>query len=157
MTRFSGSLGEERKAPPEIKAKPIIQRFFGIPFDFSVLTTAGAVYTAKYTISTNFDFLWELTQVSKRTTAGVLDSLTSPAIRDVSLNIRDEFTSEDMFVSSIYLSMLGGDGRNQNILPRPYVFLGGTTITLNVTDVYGGAAAFHLQVALIGYKIKAVR
>lgn len=156
MTRFHSFGAEERKAP-EIKAKPIVQRLFGIPFDFSVLTTAGAVYTSNYTISTNFDFLWELTQISKRNaTTGVLDSLTAPAIRDVTLNIRDEFTSEDMFVSPIYLSMLGGDGRNQNILPRPYVFLGGTTITLNLTDVYGGTA-FALQVALIGYKIKAVR
>lgn len=153
MTRFSGFGAEERKAP-EIKARPIIQRLFGIPFDFAVLTTAGAVYTSKYTISTNFDFLWELTQVSKRNaTTGVIDSLTAPAIRDASLNIRDEFTSEDMFVSPLYLSMLCGDGKNQNILPRPYVFLGGTTITLSVTDVYGGTA-FALQIALIGYKIK---
>lgn len=149
----------EARQAPEIKSKTIIQRVFGIPFDFVILTTAGATYSSKYTISTNFDFMWELTQASKRnTTTGVPDSLTSPALRDVSFNIRDEFTSEDMFVSPIYVSSIAGDGRNQNILPRPYVFLGGTTITLTITDVYGHATdGFHLQIALIGYKIKEVR
>lgn len=148
----------ETRQAPEIKSKTIIQRVFGLPFDFTILTTAGATYSSKYTISTNFDFMWELTQASKRNaTTGVSDPALSPALRDVSFNIRDEFTSEDMFVSPIYVSSVTGDGRNQNILPRPYIFLGGTTITLTITDIYGGVAGFHLQIALIGYKIKEVR
>lgn len=140
----------------EVIGRPIIQRVFGLPFDFSILTTAGASYPSAYTISTSFDFMWELTQCSKHNTSGIIDSLTTPAIRDVKINIRDEYTSEDMFVSAIYLSELCGDGRNQNILPRPYVFLGGTTITMTITDVYGGTA-FNTQVSLIGYKIKDIR
>lgn len=136
--------------------RPILQRLFGIPFSFTIGTTAGASYNQTYTISTNFNFLWEITQVVKLDSNGVPDSLTSPAIRDVTMQIRDEFTSEDMFVNPIYLSMLAGDGRNQNILPRPYEFLGGTTISITIVDTFGGAG-FTLQVALIGYKIRKAR
>lgn len=145
----------ETRKRPEIEKRPIVQRIFGIPFDFtSVGTAAGATYTDTYTISTNFNFAWELTQFAKlNVSTGVPDSLTTPAIRDVQLQVRDEYTSEDMFVNPIFLSELAGDGRNQNILPRPYIFGGGTTITLTITDVFGGAA-FRLQVGLIGYKIK---
>lgn len=132
-----------------------LQRMFGIPFDFVIGLVAGTAYTNRYTISTGYNFLWELTQVSKRILAtGVPDSSATPTLRDVNLNIRDELTSEDMFVSPIYLTMLAGDGRNQNILPRPYIFNGGTTITLTLTDVYGGAAGMHIQIAFIGYKIR---
>lgn len=142
---------------PEIPRRAIRQRIFGIPFDFlSVGTVAGASYTDTYTISTNFNFAWELTQFTKLDgTTGVPDSVITPAIRDVQLQIRDEFTSEDMFVAPIYLSELAGDGRNQNILTRPYIFLGGTTITITVTDVFGGTA-FRLQLGLLGFKIKKV-
>ena len=130
---------------------PITQRIFGIPFDFtSVGTAAGTAYTLSYTISTNFNFMWELTQAVKLdVTTGVQDSFTAPAIRDVGLQIRDEFTSEDMFTNPIFISEITGNGKNQNILPRPYVFRGGSTITLTVTDTFGGAA-FRMQIALMG-------
>ncbi len=131
---------------PEIKN----ERLLGIPFDFEIGTTAGASYVEKYTISSGYDFIWEMLQVSKRNTDGVPDSVLSPSIRDVLINIRDEFTGKDMFTSGVYILSIAGYGFSPFILPRPYTFKGGTTITVTVEDKYGGASGFHLQILLFG-------
>lgn len=142
------------RAAPTIANRPIRQRYFGIPFSFTIGTTAGATYPVSYTISTGFNFILEMLQYSKLDTNGVPDSLTTPAIRDVQLQLRDEFTSEDFLVAPVYLSQLAGDGRHPSVLVRPYAFLGGSTITVTITDVFGGASGFNLQVALLGFKVK---
>ena len=133
---------------PEIKNTT--ERLLGIPFDFEIGTTAGANYVSKVTISSGYDFIWEELLFSSRTTAGVPDSILSPSIRDVLINIRDEFTGKDMFINSVYLRSIAGYGFSPFILPHPYKFRGGTTITVTVTDKYGGTSGFHLQILLFG-------
>ena len=130
--------------------KPEEQRLLGIPFDFEIGTTAGASYVSKYTISAGYNFIWEMLQASKRDTSGVPDSVLSPSIREVYLNIRDEFTGKDMFTSGVYILSIAGYGFSPFILPNPYVFKGGTTITVTIEDVYGGTSGFHLQILLFG-------
>lgn len=160
-----------QRTAPKIQKKPIVQRIFGIPFDFLSVgpSGAGASYVSQFTISTNFNFLWESTQIVKllpaddATAPNAADSILNPRIRDVQLQIRDEFTSEDMFSNPIFVSMLAGDGRFQHIIPRPYVFLGGTTITVTVIDIFGAPTTspaienFRMQIALIGYKVRELR
>ena len=127
------------------------ERLLGIPFDFEIGTTAGASYVEKYTISTGYDFIWEMLQVSRRNSStGVPDSVLSPSIRDVLINIRDEFTGKDMFTSGVYVLSIAGYGFSPFILPQPYTFKGGTTITVTVEDTYGGSSGFHLQILLFG-------
>ncbi len=131
---------------PEVKN----ERLLGIPFEFEIGTTAGASYVEKYTISSGYDFIWELFMASKRNTEGVPDSVLSPSIRDVLINIRDEFTGKDMFVSGVYVLSIAGYGFSPFILPRPYIFKGGTTVTVTVEDKYGGDSGLHLQILLMG-------
>jgi len=129
------------------------ERLLGIQFNFTIGTTAGASYVSKFTISAGYNFVWELTQAVKWNASGVPDSILNPSIRDVFVNIRDEYTSEDMFVNPVSLALVTGQGAYQYVLPRPYVFRGGTTITVTVIDAYGGAEGFNLQIVLLGYKI----
>ncbi|HDD44341.1 MAG TPA: hypothetical protein ENG63_05730 [Candidatus Desulfofervidus auxilii] len=135
--------------------KPEEQRLLGIPFDFEIGTTAGASYVEKYTISAGYNFIWEMLQASKRNTSGVPDSVLSPSIREVYLNIRDEFTGKDMFTSGICLLSVTGYGFSPFILPRPYIFRGGTTITVTIEDTHGGSEGFYLQIVLFGRLVPA--
>ena len=129
------------------------EQLFGIPFEFDIGTTAGEVYVKKHTLSAGYYFVWEIIQAVKFKSDGTPDSILSPTLRDVYIQIRDEYTTEDMFTSPISLYLVTGQGAYQYVLPRPYMFLPGTTITVTVTDKFGGSSGFKLQVALLGYRI----
>lgn len=134
MKRFAGA-GSNMNLVPNIQ----IERVIGIPFNFSFTGGAGVAYTTSYTISTAYEFLWDITGLYQSTA------------RDFQMNIRDEHTSEDMFTSNVWASMITGNGQNQNALMHPYIFRPGTTVTVTAVDTTGGGA-ITTQVLLMGYK-----
>ncbi|MCD6081074.1 MAG: hypothetical protein J7J54_06475 [Candidatus Omnitrophica bacterium] len=129
------------------------EQLFGIPFEFDIETTAGEVYIKKHTLSTGYYFVWEIVQAVKFKSDGTPDSILSPTLRDVYIQIRDEYTTEDMFTSPVSLHLVTGQGAYQYVLPKPYMFLPGTSITVTITDKFGGSSGFKLQVVLLGYRI----
>lgn len=121
-----------------------LERLFILPFNFTM--TSGASLSDKYPISSEFDFIWEI--------LNVYHGATSP--REFTLQIRDELTSENLFVSPVRASLVSGNGQNPFILPRPYIFNGGTTINISVADT-GTGADFSIQLAMVGYKAKKIK
>lgn len=117
----------------------VIDRFFGVPFDFNM---AGSTYSLKFPVSTGFDFMWEV--------------LNSFSAREFTLQIKDEFVTEDFFTSPIHSSSITGTGSLPFIMPRPYIFRGGTYITVTIDDTDAQGSTTPVQVALIGYKVRRV-
>ncbi len=120
-------------------SKAIIEkgRFTVIPFNFEL---SGDEKTDSYRIPTNYDFY--------------LTFINSYYDRDFYMLLRDDFRSEDLMVSPVRASLVSGDARLPFILPRPHLFNGGTTITVQVSDTLTGSPpASTIQIALIGYKI----
>ena len=117
----------------------IVDRLFVVPFDF---TMAGSTYTSKYPISTGFDFMWE-----------VMNAYTA---REFTLQLKDEYVTEEFFSSPVRSSNITGTGQRSFILPRPYIFEGGTHITVTITDTDPLGASTPVQLALIGYKVKKI-
>lgn len=116
-------------------------RFTVIPFNFEL---AGDEKTDSYRIPVNYDFY--------------LTFINTYYDRDFYILIRDDFRSEDLMVSPVRASLVSGDGRLPFILPRPHVFSGGTTITVQVSDVLTGSPPTStIQIALIGYKMTRAR
>jgi hypothetical protein len=122
--------------------KYIVDRLFVIPFNFTLTGAANTVYTSRYPISKGFNFMWE-----------VLNSNINPAL-NITLQVKDEFVTEEFFTSAVVSGLITGSGQLPFILPRPYIFEGGTTITLTVTDIPGTVAT--PQIAFIGYKVRKV-
>ncbi|MCL6577983.1 MAG: hypothetical protein K6T73_01170 [Candidatus Bathyarchaeota archaeon] len=121
--------------------KYVIDRLFLVPFNFTLDGTANKVYADKYPLSKGFDFMWE-----------VLNS-NIPDV-NITLQIKDEFVTEDFFSSPVRASLITGDGKQPFILPRPYIFQGGTNISLTITDTPGTNAT--IQTVFIGYKVTRV-
>jgi len=121
----------------------LIDRLFAIPFNFSMV---GSSYQSKYPISAAYDFMWNMLNSSSPT-------------RDFLLQIKDEYVNEDFFADTVYGGSITGNGQNPFILPRPYVFRGGTYLTVTITDTVsaGPPAAATVQVVFIGYKVKLVK
>ncbi len=116
-------------------------RFMVIPFNFEL---SGDEKTDSYRIPTNFDF-W-------------LTFINAYYDRDFYFLIRDDFRSEDLMVAPVRASLSAGDARLPFILPRPHVFNGGTTITIQVSDTLTGTPPTNtIQIALIGYKTTRTR
>jgi hypothetical protein len=80
-------------------------------------------------------------------------SLTTPAT-DFKIQIRDGYATEDFFTSAVWASLHVGNGEKPFYLPRPYIFRGGTTITVTCTDNATGQTDAEIQVVLIGYKTR---
>ena len=129
---------------PEGTALYKIERLFVLPFDLTM--TSGATITDKYPISNEFDFIWEI--------LNVYHAATSP--REFNLQIRDELVTEDLFVAPVRASLIAGNGQNPFILPRPYIFRGGTHLKVTATDTATGAN-FAIQLAFFGYKAKKIK
>lgn len=117
----------------------IVDRLTGIVADFAMDGT-GATYEFKYPISIGANFMWEIFQ-----------GYTSAS--EYTIGIRDELLTEDFFISPIRSSLIVGTGENPFILPRPYLFQGGTNIRIQVTDTTIAAVSSTVQIALIGYKV----
>ena len=112
-------------------------RFTVIPFSFEL---SGDEKVDSYRIPTNYDFY--------------LTFINSYYDREFYILLRDDFRSEDLMVSPVRISLVSGDGRLPFILPRPHLFNGGTTITVQVSDtVTGSPPTSNIQIALIGYKM----
>jgi len=61
-------------------------------------------------------------------------------------------------VAPVRASLSAGDARLPFILPRPHLFNGGTTITIQVSDTLTGTPPTStIQIALIGYKLPTTR
>jgi hypothetical protein len=135
--RFGQTADQASSAVPT--QQYVVDRFFASVFDF---TMAGATYTAQFPVSTGFDFMWEI--------------LNSFSAREFTMQIRDQFVTEDFFTSAIHSSVISGNGTLPFILPRPYIFRGGTYITITITDTNSVGASTPVQIALIGYKVRRV-
>jgi len=138
-TKYGKPAGEMQKF--------LIDRLSVIPFNFTV---NGGTYSDKYPISKGFDFFWE-----------VLNARPFPTYvgndRDYTIQIKDEYVTEDFFISPIRNSIISGSGQRPFILPRPYIFQGGTHITVTVTDTNPAPPApMDVQLAFVGYKVRRI-
>lgn len=125
------------RVSPLEQATPEKRKFLVIPFAF---TMAGAVYTESYRIPASHDFRLEM--------------INSYYERDFFLQIRDDFLAEDLFVAPVRGSLVSGDGRLPFILPEPYTFRAGTTITIAIQDTQTGSPPpAVVEIALVGYKV----
>lgn len=129
---------------PEGTALYKIERLFVLPFNLTI--ASGATVTDKYPISNEFDFIWEILNVYH----------DAVAPREFTLQIRDELLTEDLFVSPVRASLVAGNGQKPFILPRPYIFRGGTHLKVTLTDTDTGAD-IHSQIAFFGYKAKKIQ
>jgi hypothetical protein len=143
--KSSQGIAKSEKYTTEVVNQYQVDRLMAIPFNFAFTGVAGAIYVSQYPISTGYSFMWDL----------VNSSYNIGGLRDFSLQIKDEYVTEEFFTSPVNSSLITGNGQFPFILPRPYVFEAGTTITMTTTDTAGGAAISQ-QVALIGYKVKRV-
>lgn len=120
----------------------LIDRLTTIVADFTV---DGGTYDFKYPISTGSSFMWEILNGTRVITPD----------RDYTLQIRDELINEDFFTSALRSDTLVGNGQNPFVLPRPYLFQGGTNILITVSDTETSPAnASTVQIAMVGYKVK---
>lgn len=122
-----------------IKERYVIDRLFAIPFNF---TMAGSTYQDKFPISKGFDFMWEI--------------FNSFSARDFTIQVKDEYVTEEFFISPVRNTLITGNGQRPFILPKPYIYEGGTTITVTITDTDPGGVATPVQLVMIGYKVKKV-
>ena len=113
------------------------ERFLAIPFAFSM---AGGEYSTPLRIPVSYDFRLEM--------------LNSYFEREYYLQIRDDFRTEELFYEPVRGSLITGDGRLPFILPKPYTFAAGSSITVTVIDTTTGTPpAAIVEVVLIGYKV----
>lgn len=129
-----------KKSPSASGIQYYVDRLFALPFNF---TMAGSTYSDTYPVSRGSDFMCEI--------------LNSYSARDFTLQIRDEFITEDMFISPVRNTLITGDGQNSFVLPRPYIFEGGTTIKITITDTDPAGTSTPVQFVMIGYKIVKTR
>lgn len=118
----------------------IIDRPWGITFDYSI--ASGSSDEEKFPVSNGANFMWEAIMA--------YNDATSP--RDFTLQIRDELLTEDMFTSPLRSSVICGNGQNPFILPRPYLFQGGSTILTTAADTSTGST-ITAQVCMLGYRV----
>ena len=130
-------------APALERVSYVIDRLFIIPFNFRIIGPAGSVYTDKYPISRGFDFMWEAIN------SNIPDE-------NITLQIKDEFVTEEFFTSPVRAFLITGIGQRPGVLPRPYIFVGGTHITLTVVDVPGRTVALVTQIIFIGYRVRRI-
>jgi hypothetical protein len=144
---MSGRLGRlgagtvENIASNGVNEKYLIDRLFCVPFNFTQ-AGAGLTYSSKYALSTGFDFMWECLNVYYT--------------REFTLGIKDEFVTEDFFSDNLYISTIAGNGQKPFILPRPYIFRGGSYINVTINDLSSGGVSDTVQLVFIGYKVKRV-
>jgi hypothetical protein len=117
----------------------IVDRFFATVFDFAM---AGGTYISTFPVSTGFDFMWEI--------------VNAFSAREFLLQIKDEFVTEDFFTSPMHSSIICGTGVQPFILPRPYIFRGGTNISVTITDTNSVGTSTPVELALIGYKVRRI-
>jgi hypothetical protein len=131
--------------PQTDKAKYALNQVYVIPFNFNL---QGNTVKSSYPVSKDYDFL--------------LDAINaypfppySTGQRDFYVNIKDEAINEDFFTGPVRASLIMGSGQYPFYLPRPYIFRGGTTITMVVSDTGSSSdSLMPVQIILIGYKIR---
>lgn len=136
-----GDTFEDKRAEVRIDGDIfIVDKLQALVFDFSM---AGGTYEQKYPVSTGQNFMWEI--------INSYHGATAP--RDFTLQIRDELLNEDFFISPIRSSVITGDGKNPFVLPRSYMFQGGTNVAVSITDTDPLGASVPVQVVMIGYRV----
>lgn len=129
--------------------------FFVYNADFALTATAG--FTIPVTVQTQVDadFVWQMGTYNLFTAAAADETVTAANVEipDARVQILDSATGKNLFFAPMEIQALfSNTAQFPTMLPVAREFKGGSSLTLTVTSVKTWAAAYNLQLALIGHK-----
>jgi len=123
---------------PYAEEQALDERFIAVPFSWEPLS-ANTSDSKTYRISTGWDFIMS-----------IINSYSDGAFK---LQIRDDYATEELFISPTRGTVITGDGRYPFMMLKTHLFRRGTSVTVTVEDLSGSNN--NIQIALIGHKRRA--